>query len=528
MEIQITVDIAKQELEKLLAYGLAKGLLGAEDLVEVRNSLLDVLNLEEPASVLTPSEQVPVPPTPEAAVAGLVEYAVSVGLIEDTATYRDLFDTKLMGLLTPRSSQVIAKFKQDQTTYGVAEALDRYYQFSQDTLYIRAERIDKNVGWTSPTEYGDLQITINLSKPEKDPRDIAAARNAPASGYPQCVLCRENVGYAGRVNHPARQNHRVLPLTLNESQWYFQYSPYVYYHQHCIVFRHDHVPMRIGEETFRNLLAFLGEVPHYFIGSNADLPIVGGSILSHDHYQGGFHRFPMESAGTLSTLHHPQLAGVEAAVLHWPLSTLRLRGEDKEALARLASHVLEVWREYSDPEVDIAASSPGENGEVLRHNTITPIARRSGDGRFELDLVMRNNRTTAGHPLGIFHPHSDLHHIKKENIGLIEVMGLAILPGRLQSELDRIAEILLGDAPVPPAGDTDHPLHAHQPWIAQLVQKHAPQDQSEAMQILQDEVAAKFARVLEDAGVFKLDSKGQAAFLTFLAQCGFRRRGVVS
>ena len=515
----ITQEIAKEEVERLLAYGLDRGLVVPVDLVEIRNALLEVMGLAEPAAVLAPDPQIEVPPTPEAAVAKLVDYAVQEGFIEDTTTHRDLFDTKLMGLLTPRSSQVIEQFQRDKTTYGVAEALDRFYQFSQDTLYIRQGRIAKNVIWTSQTEYGELEITINLSKPEKDPREIAAARNAPQSGYPACALCRENVGYPGRINHPARQNHRILPLTLNGKQWYFQYSPYVYYHQHCIVLHAEHVPMEINRETFANLIAFVRQVPHYFIGSNADLPIVGGSILSHDHYQGGFHRFPMERAAVRTVLRHREWPEVEAAILHWPLSTLRLRCADGEALIPLATQVLEAWRGYSDPEVEILATSQGEDQQVVRHNTITPIARRGEDGRFELDLVLRNNRTSDEHPLGIFHPHGDLHHIKKENIGLIEVMGLAVLPGRLQRELQEIAEILLGNRSLSEA--EDHGLEQHLPWIAELQQRYSPQDYSQAMAILQDEVGAKFARVLEDAGVFKLDETGQRAFLAFLAECGF-------
>lgn len=521
MERPISKDAARRELEKLLAYGLSKGLLTDYDLVETRNSLLDLLQLDEPAAVLAPDPQVPVPNTPDEAVSGLVDYAVDCGIIQDTVTFRDLFDTRLMGLLTPRSSAVIAKFEKDKRKYGVAEALDRYYQFSQDTLYIRSKRIARNIGWTSKTKYGDLQITINLSKPEKDPRDIAAARNAPARGYPKCVLCLENVGYAGRVNHPARQNHRVLPMTLNGNQWYFQYSPYVYYHQHCIVFRREHVPMKIGEETFRNLFGFLREIPHYFIGSNADLPIVGGSILSHDHYQGGFHRFPMDNAQPLTVLRNSGYPDVDAAVLNWPMSAVRLRCVDPEPLIRLATEILQLWRQYSDPEVGVLASSKDADGNLQHHNTITPIARRRDDGRFELDLVLRNNRTSPEHPLGVFHPHSDLHHIKKENIGLIEVMGLAILPGRLERELNQIARILVGNEAVPDEKDEEHPLRAHLPWIKDLKSRYSPSGIDEALQLLRDEVGAKFARVLEDAGVFKLTEQGREAFLRFLRECGF-------
>lgn len=512
---------AKQAVEGLLAYGLSRGLIADEDVVETRNYLLDLLHLPEPAEVTIPSPDIPVPESPEAAVAPLVDYAAAAGLIPDTATNRELFDTRLMGVLTPRSSQVIAKFVADKEEYGVMEALDRYYQFSQDTLYIRMERIKKNIEWLSPSKYGDLQITINLSKPEKDPRDIAAARNAPTSGYPKCVLCLENVGYAGRVNHPARQNHRVLPLTLSGKQWYFQYSPYVYYHQHCIVFRSEHVPMRISRETFQNFFDFLHYAPHYFIGSNADLPIVGGSILSHDHYQGGFHRFPMDTATSLARLHHAEFADIEAIILNWPVSTLRLRCEHSEPLVDVAEQILAAWREYSDPTVEVLAYSLGPDGQRIPHNTITPIARRSGDGRFELDLVFRNNRTSAEHPLGIFHPHSELHHIKKENIGLIEVMGLAILPGRLEAELGEIAKLLTGEAPM--TADREEKLSAHLPWIQELMKKYGDfsLDSDGAKRILQMEVGNKFASVLEDAGVFKLTEEGQGAFLRFLESCGF-------
>lgn len=515
------MDDVKRAVESLLAYGLSRGLITEYDVVEVRNAVLDLLQLPEPAEEMLPDAPVPAPDSPEAAVAPLVEYAVEAGLIPDTTTNRDLFDTRLMGLLTPRSSQVIAEFQANKAQYGVVEALDRFYQFSQDTLYIRMERIQKNIGWLSPSPYGNLQITINLSKPEKDPRDIAAARNAPVSGYPKCVLCLENVGYAGRVNHPARQNHRVLPLTLNGQPWYFQYSPYVYYHQHCIVFSREHVPMRICRETFQNFFDFLRHIPHYFIGSNADLPIVGGSILSHDHYQGGFHQFPMDAAASLARLQHPAFTEVDAMILYWPVSTLRLRCAQSEPLVDLAEQILLAWREYSDPSVDVLAYSEGQDGQKIPHNTITPIARRTADGRFELDLVFRNNRTSEEHPLGIFHPHSDLHHIKKENIGLIEVMGLAILPGRLEAELSEIAKVLAKEVPLTAA--REERLSVHLPWIKELMERYgdARLSTNQAKEILQTEVGNKFVRVLEDAGVFKMTESGQAAFMRFLASCGF-------
>ena len=488
-----------QAIADLLGYALRTGLIEDCDRTWAANRLLEALKLdswEEPAAAQDrPLEDI---------LKDLLDWAVENGRIEEGTTSRDLFDTELMGRLTPRPSQVIREFK---TRYAQSPeaATDWYYNFSQDTDYIRRYRIARDVKWVAPTPYGDLDITINLSKPEKDPRAIAAAKTAPQGGYPKCQLCRENEGYAGRMNHPARQNHRVIPITIDNKDWFFQYSPYVYYNEHCIVFNGQHVPMKIDRSAFRKLLDFVKQFPHYFVGSNADLPIVGGSILSHDHFQGGRYTFAMEKAPVEKTVSFPGFEDVECGIVKWPMSVIRLRSADDDRLVDLAEKILQNWRGYTDETAFIFAETDGEP-----HNTITPIARKR-DGKYELDLVLRNNITTEEYPLGVYHPHQELHHIKKENIGLIEVMGLAVLPSRLKGELADLADALVEGRDI----RADETLEKHADWAEEL-KKQYTFTRENAMGILQKEVGVVFAQVLEHAGVYKCTDEGREAFLRFI------------
>ena len=486
-------------VDALLCYAMNCGLTEPEDHIWARNRLLEVLELPDWAPT-----DCPLPQDLEEILAGLLEDAAARGVIQDNITARDLFDTKLMGALTPAPREVRRQFRALYEETPEA-ATDWYYRFSQDTDYIRRYRIRKDLRWTFPSEYGDLDITINLSKPEKDPRAIAAAKSAPQSGYPKCQLCAENEGYAGRMNHPARQNHRVIPLELGGENWYFQYSPYVYYHEHCIVFNSAHVPMVINRGAFRKLLDFVTVMPHYFVGSNADLPIVGGSILSHEHFQGGRYTFPMERAEIETPLRFAGYEEIRAGIVKWPMSVIRLTGPDPERLGDLAEKILTCWRGYTDGAAAVFAETDG-----VPHNTITPIARRRGPD-YELDLVLRNNLTTPEHPLGLYHPHADKHHIKKENIGLIEVMGLAVLPARLKGELQALAEAI-------PAGRAlreDPELQKHAAWAEALKTRCAFTPEN-ALDILMTETGRVFAGVLEDAGVYKRTEAGRAAFLRFV------------
>ena len=423
---------------------------------------------------------------------------------ENSIVYRDLFDTKIMGALTPRPAQVIEKF-QTLRAEDPQKATNWYYQFSQDTNYIRRDRIAKDMQWKAPTEYGELDITINLSKPEKDPKAIAAARNLPASAYPRCQLCAENEGYAGRVNHPARQNHRIVPITINGSPWFLQYSPYVYYNEHCICLNSEHTPMKIDKACFGKLLDFVGQFPHYFVGSNADLPIVGGSILAHDHFQGGRYTFAMAKAPVETPFTFPGYEDVQAGIVKWPMSVVRLTCADPQRLIDLADHILTAWRGYTDEKALILAETDGEP-----HNTITPIARRRGED-YELDLVLRNNLTTEEHPLGVYHPHAELHHIKKENIGLIEVMGLAVLPARLKTELAAVAEKLAKGEDL----RADPLTASHADWAEGFAGKYEITADN-ALDVVQKETGLVFAQVLEHAGVYKRNAEGKEAFLRFL------------
>ena len=491
-----------ESIKKLVAYGLETGLIQQEDAVFTTNALLELLKLDD---YQVPSEEY-INVNLEETLAEILDYAAANGLLpEDSVTYRDLFDTKVMGLLTPRPHEVIQKFKQ-LFECSPQEATDYYYKFSQDTDYMRRYRICKDQKWVTSTPYGDLDITVNLSKPEKDPKAIAAAKLAKQSGYPKCQLCIENVGYAGRTNHPARQNHRVIPITINGSQWGFQYSPYVYYNEHCIVFNYEHIPMKIERDTFAKLLDFVRQFPHYFVGSNADLPIVGGSILSHDHFQGGHYEFAMAKAPLESTFTIPGYEDVESGIVKWPMSVIRLKASDPARLIDLADHILTVWRDYTDEESFVYAYTDGEP-----HNTITPIARRRGDA-YELDLVLRNNITTDEHPLGVYHPHAELHHIKKENIGLIEVMGLAVLPARLKSELEQLADCLVAGAD-PRSNEV---LEKHANWVEEFIPKYDNITRDNVMQILHQEVGTVFMQVLEHAGVYKCDTAGREGFSRFI------------
>ena len=487
-------------IDLLIAYGLEKHLIEPADAVWCRNALLDLLGRTD----YTPGKPLPAVPLAEI-LAALTDNAVARGLCADDTTSRDLFDTRLMGALTPRPSQVRRQFF-DLYAQSPQAATDWYYAFSCDTNYIRRDRIARDLRWQADTPYGTLDLSINLSKPEKDPKAAAALRHAVNTKYPLCALCAENEGYAGRMDHPARQNHRVIPLTVAGEPWYLQYSPYVYFPEHCILLSHDHRPMEISQQTFRRLLDFVTQFPHYFMGSNADLPIVGGSIQTHDHFQGGRYPFPMERAETEETFTVPQFSDVEAGILRWPLSVIRLRCGDPDRLVQLAGHILERWRQYSDERVQLLAETDGEP-----HNTITPIARRRGDA-YELDLALRNNRTTEEYPLGLFHPHPEIHHIKRETIGLIEVMGLAILPPRLKGELAAVADCLVRGGDLRAAALTA----PHAPWAESLCRRYAfTADNVE--EILQKEVGLEFARGLEHAGVFKTDAAGRAAFRRFLA-----------
>ena len=485
-------------IDSLVSYAMNTGLAQPEDHQVLVNRLLEVLRKDD----YIPSDE-PQTEDLEEILAGVLDYACENGLCEDNITARDLFDTKIMGLLTPMPREVIHTFREKYACSPEA-ATDWYYKLSCDTDYIRRYRIAKDMRWKYGSDYGDIDITINLSKPEKDPKAIAAAKNAPQSSYPKCQLCRENEGYAGRMNHPARQNHRAMPITIDGKEWFMQYSPYVYYNEHCIVFNGEHTPMKIDKAAFRKLLDFVTDFPHYFVGSNADLPIVGGSILSHEHFQGGRYTFAMETAPVEEKLVFAGFADVQAGIVKWPMSVIRLTGSDPDRITELADKILNVWRGYSDESVGIVAFSGGEP-----HNTITPIARRREEA-YELDLVLRCNITSQEHPLGVFHPHAEKHHIKKENIGLIEVMGLAVLPSRLKKELADLEQAILTGRDI----RRDEVLSKHADWVDMLKARYVF-TQKNAMDILLEETGRVFAEVLEDAGVYKNTPEGKAAFLRF-------------
>ena len=492
---------------------MVTGLVPKEDERFTINRLLELFELEEldeddvaAYQSRTPMSREEAEESLEELLNRLLDYAYEKGILkENSVVYRDLFDTKIMGMLMPRPGEVIHKF---QSLYekDAKAATDYYYTLSQDSNYIRRYRIRRDMKWTAETEFGELDITINLSKPEKDPKAIAAAKLAKQSGYPKCLLCKENEGYAGRVNHPARQNHRIIPVTINHSDWFLQYSPYVYYNEHCIVFNGKHTPMKIERATFGKLLDFVTQFPHYFVGSNADLPIVGGSILSHDHFQGGHYTFAMAKAPIEKKWVFPGFEDVDAGIVAWPMSVIRLSGTDTDRIIALADVILNKWREYTDEEAFIYAYTDNEP-----HNTITPIARKRGD-KFELDLVLRNNITTEEHPLGVYHPHAKLHHIKKENIGLIEVMGLAVLPARLKGEMAHLKEAILAGKDL----RADEELAKHADWVDEFRPKYDAITAENIDGIVEKEIGLVFMQVLEDAGVYKRTEEGQKAFDRFV------------
>ena len=511
----------------LAEYGIRMDLITERDRVYTVNRILEKLK-EDYFEDCGISE--PLPPLGDI-LKILLDHACAAGLIEnDSVVYRDLFDTELMDCLTPRPGSVAERFEK---LYAVSpkEATDWYYELSKSTDYIRTYRIARDIKWTVPTEYGELVVTINLSKPEKDPKAIAAALTAGQSDYPKCQLCCENEGYAGRVNHPARANHRVIPVTINDTPWFLQYSPYVYYNEHCIVFNSQHTPMKIDHAAFDKLLDFIRQFPHYMVGSNADLPIVGGSILTHDHFQGGNYEFPMAKAGIEEKITINGFDDIEAGIVKWPMTVLRITGSDPAGMADCADHVLKVWREYSDESAFIYAYSKSDTGEALTdapvdyehhgtgyipHNTITPIARMR-NGQYEMDLVLRNNITTDEHPLGVFHPHAEHHHIKKENIGLIEVMGLAILPARLKNELEGLKKALAEGTDI----SQDAELSKHAGWIGMIRNKYVADElknTGRAEEILKEEIGFVYSDILQQCGVFKRDEAGRAAFARFISK----------
>lgn len=494
----------QDDIRQLIAYGKKTGLVPCEDEIYTTNRLLELFELDELEEPSKGQEEDEL----ENILGRMLGYAYEKGILkENGVVYRDLFDTKIMSILMPRPSEVIKTF---QTIYEESprKATDFYYKFSCDSDYIRRYRIKRDMKWVAPTEYGDLDITINLSKPEKDPKAIAAAKSAKQSGYPKCLLCRENEGYAGRINHPARQNHRIIPVTIQGDTWGFQYSPYVYYNEHCIVFNGRHVPMKIDHDTFCKLFDFVKQFPHYFVGSNADLPIVGGSILSHDHFQGGHYEFAMAKAPVERSFVVKGFEDVETGIVKWPMSVIRLSSENTERMIALADVILKKWRGYTDEEAFVFAETNGEP-----HNTITPIARKRGEN-YELDLVLRNNITTEEHPLGVYHPHAKLHHIKKENIGLIEVMGLAVLPARLKEEMGALKEAMLAGADI----RSDEVLNKHADWVDEFKGKYDRIDALNIDDILQKEIGLVFMQVLEDAGVYKRTPDGQRAFDRFISE----------
>jgi UDPglucose--hexose-1-phosphate uridylyltransferase len=493
------------EVQKLLYYALRKKLIVAEDIIYTKNRLLEALSLDETGDVVIEDKEYGV----QDVLDNITDWAYENKRIEDCGTVtRDLFDTKIMACLIGRPSEIIREFK-EKYDESPSKATDYFYGLSINSNYIRWERVQKDLKWKAATMYGDIDITINLSKPEKDPKAIAMAKNLKTSAYPCCLLCKENEGYAGRINHPARGNHRIIPVTLDKNKWFLQYSPYVYYNEHCIVFKGEHEPMKISEKTFKRLLDFVEQYPHYFIGSNADLPIVGGSILSHDHFQGGNYEFAMAKAPVEEEFMAKGFKGVTLGRVKWPMSVVRIKGYDKETLVNLADYILKAWKNYSDKSSEVIAFT----GEIP-HNTITPIARRRGEA-YEVDLVLRNNRTSNKHPDGIFHPHEELHHIKKENIGLIEVMGLAVLPARLKTEIKELSYYLVNKNKIDELDESPE-LVKHKKWALQLIQKYSEINKINVDEIVRKEIGMKFSEVLEHSGVFKTDEKGIHAFNKFI------------
>ena len=490
-----------KNIKKLVEYGIRTGLTPECERIYTTNLLLELFKEDDYEDVSIEGEELDL----KQILKELLDEAVERGLVEDSVVFRDLFDTKLMNCLLPRPAQVQKTFWEEYEKSPEA-ATAFFYKFSQDSDYIRRYRVKKDMKWKVDSPYGEIDITINLSKPEKDPKAIAAAGAAKASSYPKCQLCMENEGYAGRANHPARETHRIIPITINDSKWGFQYSPYVYYNEHCIVFNGQHVPMKIDRNAFIKLFDFVKQFPHYFLGSNADLPIVGGSILSHDHFQGGNYTFAMAKAPIEIPVTIPGYEDVEAGIVKWPLSVLRIRHADEKRLIDLADHVLQAWRGYTDEEAFIFAETEG-----TPHNTITPIARKKGD-MYELDLTLRNNITTEEHPLGVYHPHAQYHNIKKENIGLIEVMGLAVLPSRLKEELEILADYMVEGGDI----RSNEKIAKHADWVDSFLPKYDSITRDNVMDILKEETGIVFTHVLEDAGVYKCTEDGRKAFMRFV------------
>lgn len=499
---QIFFEVLAMEINRaiksLALYAEREGLIEREDFHYIINQICQALEHDsfEDCHIdeIAPLEEI---------LASMLDYACENGLCENSIVYRDLFDTRIMGVLTPRPSEVIRNFNAHYKN-SPAEATFYYYNLSKKTNYIREYRIKNDVKWTTNTEYGDIDITINLSKPEKDPKAIAAALRMKQSSYPKCQLCRENEGYMGRINHPARENHRIIPIELSGNSFFLQYSPYVYYNEHCIVLNKKHIPMVIDKAAFDKLLAFVEKFPHYFVGSNADLPIVGGSILTHEHFQGGRYEFAMAKAPVESPLTFSGYEDIEAGIVKWPMSVIRISSENKSRLSELANRILNAWRQYTDEEAFVYANTDGEP-----HNTITPIARKR-NGKFEFDLVLRNNITTEECPLGFYHPHPEYHHIKKENIGLIEVMGLAVLPARLKTEMEILKEALISGGDI----DADERIAKHSEW-AQSIKANNDITAENCEDILKAEIGKVFTSILEQCGVFERNEKGKEQFIKF-------------
>ncbi len=487
-------------ISALIKYAEDKKLITADENIFARNRVIECLGISDWNATESVSDM-----TIDEILDGMCDYAIEKGIISGTAESRDLFDTKIMGVLTAFPREIIGKFKDDYTV-SPEKATNEYFEWNKNINYVRAGRIAKDLKWGYDSEYGTLDITINCSKPEKDPRDIAAAKTAQSVSYPKCQLCIENTGYSGRIGHPARQNLIPVPMTVHNQEWFFQYSPYGYYNEHCIIFNAAHVPMCIDDAVFGKLFDIIETLPHYFVGSNADLPIVGGSILSHEHFQGGNYTFAMETSPVEYEFTMDAFSGVKAGIVKWPMSVIRLRSSNRAELERACSHILSKWRAYSDETVDVYAFS-----DYTPHNTITPIARKKGD-EYECDLVLRNNRTSDEHPLGIFHPHAELHHIKKENIGLIEVMGLAVLPSRLKTEIELLSDVIVNKGIE--AVRADETLEKHADWVEEFASKYEITAEN-VTEILHKEIGAVFAQVLADAGVFKRNEQGMAAFRKF-------------
>ncbi len=504
------------EIERLLQFGTKHGMLDKLDAIIARNQLLDLLKIKEPYSGNVAEEDMEYPTE---ILNSLVEYAGNEGFFDkEIYAYCELFDTKIMGLIMPREAEIVKKFYELTEKQSIKAATDYFYELCTASNYIRTAQNAKNIKWTTSTEYGCIEITINLTKPEKDPKIIEMEKLQPQSNYPKCMLCIDNIGYTGRVNFPARQTHRIIPVTLCGEQWYFQYSPYVYYEEHCIILSEKHVPMVISKNTFSQLLDFVRQFSHYICGSNADLPIVGGSILSHNHFQGGNYIFPMHKAAIINNYQCNKYKKIKVSIVKWPLSVIRAASDDISELTEFSDYVLNIWRGYSDESVDILAYSDFEDG-IIPHNTITPICRRNEEGKYEMDLVLRNNRTTEEYPDGIFHPHKEIHHIKKENIGLIEVMGLAILPGRLKTELEQIKQILCGNADNVDIYQKEHVLYKHKDWIEELLSKYGNAlSDGCADETIRLEIGKKFETCLEHAGVFKQTEEGLKAFNKFMKE----------